>query len=243
MVSSIVKSASDSGGHIRLDAYLATALTGLSEADRIRVFGISDAISNACRQAEIELYEPRKSTDPVHHPNVSDYDVFQLDREKVSTSNLLLYVADFPSTGAGQELIIASNSLVPVVAVANASFRVSRMVTGMPGDFTLLRYESVDELESTLATTLRNMRPNLERRKEVAAAYQGNQIGMEMERIRKSRGMTYEDVAAAFRVPKSVTARQIEQCEKSSDLQNNLSVLFLRELAIALNVETASLLR
>jgi hypothetical protein len=228
---------------VQLSAYLATALTGLSETNRVRVFEISDAVAKACRRVNIELYEPRNSTDPVHHTHISDSDVFRFDRQKVSAADLLLYVADFPSTGAGQELIIAGNSMVPIVAVAHESLKVSRMVTGMPGDFTLLRYSSINGIELFLVEKLHGMRPALERRKKALVGYGENRIGATLERIRRSRDMTYEDVAAAFRIPNAVTAQQIEQCEKAPDLQNNLSVFFLRELAAALDVSIADLLQ
>jgi len=225
-----------------LDAYLATALTGLSEANRNRVFEISDAVANACRRAGIDLYEPRNSTDPVHHAHIPDSDVFRFDQQKVSAADLLLYVADFPSTGAGQELIIAGNSMVPIVAIAHESLKVSRMVTGMPGDFTLLRYSSIRSIEHFLAEKLCEMRPALERRKSALARNTENKIGARIRTVRRARDMTYEDVAAAFRIPNAITARQIEQCENASDFQNNLSVFFLRELAAALDVSIADLL-
>lgn len=227
---------------VKLHAYLASALTGLGGKDRVRVFEISDAIARACRKSNINLYEPRKSTDPVHHAHISDAVVFQLDQQKVSGADLLCYVADFPSTGAGQELIIAYQSMIPIVAVAHESLRVSRMVTGMPGDFTLLRYSSVDGIETALTQKLHNMRPALERRKQVLGSQDQNRIGATIQRIRKSRAMTYDDVAAAFRIPNAVTAEQIARFESSADFQNNLSVFFLRELAVALNVDVAELL-
>lgn len=228
---------------IQLNAYLATALTGLSETDRIHVFEISDAVASACRQADIELYEPRNSTDPVHHAHIPDADVFRFDVQKVSAADLLLYVADFPSTGAGQELIIAGNSMVPIIGIAHEILKVSRMVTGMPGDFTLIRYSSIREIEVFLGEKLHSMRPALERRKKTLAGYGENRIGARAERIRLSHDMTYEDVVAAFRIPNAVSAQQIEQFEKSADFQNNLSVFFLRELATALGVSIVDLLQ
>ncbi len=116
------------------------------------------------------------------------------------------------------------------------------MVTGMPGDFTLLRYSSVDGIETALTRKLHNMRPALERRKQVLGSQDRNRIGANIQRIRQSRAMTHQDVAAEFRIPNAVTAQQIEQFENSADFQNNLSVFFLRELAVALNVDVAELL-
>lgn len=228
---------------VRLRAYLASALTGLSPDDRALVFRVSDAIASVCQRANIELYEPRKKTDPVHHAHVPDSEVFRLDQQRVSSADLIFYVADFPSTGAGQELTIAGTALIPIIAVAADSLKVSRMVTGMPGNFTLLRYSSVSEIEFSLTSVLRDMWPTLVRRKEVLSTHEQNRIGAAIRRVRLARAMSYEDVAAAFRIPNAVTARQIEQCEKAPDFQNNLSLFFLQELATALDVAIAELLR
>jgi hypothetical protein len=227
---------------VLLRAYLASALTGLSPTDRALVFKVSDAIASVCRRANIELYEPRKKTDPVHHAHVPDSEVFRLDQQRVSSADLIFYVADFPSTGAGQELTIAGTAMIPIIAVAHESFKVSRMVTGMPGNFTLLRYSSPSDIEFSLGAVLRDMRPSLVRRKEVLSTHEQNRVGAAIRRIRLSRAMSYEDVVAAFRIPNAVTARQIEQCEKAPDFQNNLSLFFLQELAAALDATVADLL-
>src|SRR5260370_25046572 len=65
--------------HLPLDAYLASALTGLSHDQRQLIFHISDMVSEECKRHDIELYEPRKKTDPVHHADVADADVFRVD--------------------------------------------------------------------------------------------------------------------------------------------------------------------
>ena len=49
-----------------LDAYLASALTGLSSEQREIVFNLSDVIAEVCKAHHIDLYEPRKAgTDPL----------------------------------------------------------------------------------------------------------------------------------------------------------------------------------
>ncbi len=76
--------------HHPLTAYLASALTGLRGAERQLVFQLSDAVSMVCQDLGIDLYEPRKKTDPVHHPEVADSEVFHVDRERVLRSDLLI---------------------------------------------------------------------------------------------------------------------------------------------------------
>lgn len=91
----------------------------MSGEQRQLVFQLSDSISEVCRSLEIDLYEPRKKTDPVNNPNVRDSDVFQIDRERVLGSDLVIHLAHYPSTGAGEELDMAYGGLVPILIVAH----------------------------------------------------------------------------------------------------------------------------
>ena len=106
-----------------LSAYLACALTGVDADQRSLVFQISDSLSQICREHGIDLYEPRKSTDPVHHPDVEDSEVFRKDRERVLGSDLLVFLGHFPSTGAGQELDFAYSAMLPIVIISRSSDR------------------------------------------------------------------------------------------------------------------------
>src|SRR5437870_13121120 len=77
---------------IPLNAYLASALTGLSSVEKALIVHLSDITSMVCRAVDIDLYEPRKNTDPVHHANVLDTDVFKIDRQRVVSSDLLIHL-------------------------------------------------------------------------------------------------------------------------------------------------------
>ena len=105
-----------------LNAYLASALTGLSDEERQRVFAVSDLAASVCEDLAIEVYEPRKSTDPVRHPDVLSEDVFEQDRERVLNSDLVIHIADYASTGAGEELDFALAALIPIVLISRGRF-------------------------------------------------------------------------------------------------------------------------
>ena len=79
---------------LRLDAYLASALTGLDEDEREQLFAVSDIVTAACEELGIIVYEPRKSTDPTQHPDVPAEEVFNKDRERVLNSDLIIHIAD-----------------------------------------------------------------------------------------------------------------------------------------------------
>src|SRR5213595_388521 len=56
---------------LRLEAYLACALTGLNYDQRMLMFHLSDIVALVCEEQNIALYEPRRQTDPVYHPDVA----------------------------------------------------------------------------------------------------------------------------------------------------------------------------
>src|SRR5438309_1175907 len=66
-----------------LEAYLASALTGLDSARQKLIFELSERISRVCAEHGIKLYEPGKVTHPDNHADVTPASVFKIDREKV----------------------------------------------------------------------------------------------------------------------------------------------------------------
>ena len=145
---------------------------------------------------DIDLYEPIKSTDPMSHPQVSPEDVYNLDRKRVSRSDLLIHVADYASTGAGEELDIAQSALIPIVLINHGSARVSRMVTGIPAFKLEITYNSLEELEIELRQRLTEIRPILEERKLAFSDFEKNMVGNKVRVLREDAGLTREEVAA-----------------------------------------------
>lgn len=226
---------------VPLKAYLASALTGLSGTERSLVFQLSDTVSLVCGEAGIELYEPRKATDPVHHATVPDSEVFHLDRERVIGSDLVIFLSHFPSTGAGEELDIAFNALVPILIVSHESTKVSRMVTGIPGLIRRISYDEPEELRSLLAAELEALRPLLEQRKLALGEYDANIVGDRVRILRQELGLTHEQIAQATSSRAPLTVEFLKRLESSSDRDANPSLLQLRELAFALRTTVADL--
>jgi hypothetical protein len=225
----------------QLRAYLATALTALSPQQRAQVFAVSDVIASACTDAGISLYQPRQKTDPVNDPTIPDHEVFLLDRQKVRRSDLLIYLADHPSTGAGLELVFAHEALIPIVAIADKTTQVSRMVTGIPGPLFLVRYADYEDLRSRLHDQLQAILPSLLTRRDALSWHAGIRLGERIRQLRVARGMTHEDLARIAGM-ESFSPEQIRQWEKSSDLESNLSLVYLRQIAAAFGVDAAGLL-
>lgn len=225
----------------RVRAYLASALTGLSTEDRELIFDASDVVAEVCTARGIDLYEPRKITDPVHHPHIADAEVYRMDRQKVLRSDLLFYLAHKPSTGAGQELIFAQDAMIPVVVMAPENSAISRMVTGMPGQPIILRFKKLSDLKQALDMELVKLMPGIRSREQAVKGYRSNTVGSRIRQLREEKGLTPEDVERAARVPGYISALQIENWESGTDADNNMSLLCLRELAVALGVRVADL--
>ena len=224
---------------LTLIAYLATALTGLEESERKSLFAVSDLVESVCSNLDIELYQPRKHTDPLNHPNVSAEDVHALDRERVLNSDLLIHIADHPSTGAGEELDFASNALVPIILISHGESRVSRMVTGIPAFKLIVEYADLQELQEKLRTLLMEIRPILEERKLAFAEFDQNIVGTKARILREDLLLTREDIASASNG--LLTTSRLKQIEDNVDKTSNPSLLEMRTLAALLKTTVADL--
>jgi transcriptional regulator with XRE-family HTH domain len=223
---------------VELHAYLASALTGLSEDERRHIFLLSDTISLICSDYGIKLYEPRKATDPVHHPDVKDHDVFKLDRTRVQTSDLLICLAHHPSFGAGQELDFAFSMLLPILVITPMEKPVSRMVKGIPTALTVIQYREPEELKDRLRAALIELKPLLLDRRFSLAKPEAHYIGLRVRALREQQGWTQKELAQAARVEVAF----IEQLESENEKESNPSIMQLRVIATVLKVPLARLI-
>ena len=224
---------------LRLDAYLASALTGLDEPERQHLFDVSTIVMEVCGEVEIDLYQPVNATDPINNPDVSAEDVFSIDRQQVLRSDLLIHVADYASTGAGEELDFALAALIPIVLVAHGDTKVSRMVTGIPALKLMITYRNLDELRDELRDRLADIRPILEQRKLAFSEFDKNMVGHKVQVTRQESGLTKEDVASNS--GDLLTVERIREIEGSLDSESNPSLLELRTLAAVLKTTVADL--
>jgi transcriptional regulator with XRE-family HTH domain len=221
-----------------LNAYLASALTGLDKDQRSLVFQLSDTISLICEKHGIDLYEPRKKTDPVHHPDVNDKDVFMTDRERVLSSDLLIFLSHYPSTGAGQELDFAYSAMLPIIIISRNADKVSRMVTGIPTFTVHLQYDEPEELRSLFDNCLDTIKPVIEERKLAFSSYKQNIVGQRIRTLREQLGLSRDDVVS---MAKTITKDELKKLEESSDKVSNPSLMQLRQIAVILKTTVADL--
>ena len=224
---------------LRLEGYLASGLTGLSARDRAQLIRVSEVIRTVCQGLEIDLFQPRLATDPVDHPEIPAEKVFADDRERVLSSDLVIHVADYPSTGSGEELDLASGALVPIVIVAHGSVRVSRMILGIPALKLTLTYTGLDDLQHELRERLTEIRPILEERKLVFSEFDKNMVGNKVRKSREDSLLTREDVAKHS--GEVLTSERIRDIESNIDKVSNPTLLELRTLATVLKTTVADL--
>ena len=222
-----------------LEAYLASALTTLKPSERECVSKISDIAEMVCQDLGIKLYQPRNVTDPVNNPEVPSGDVFNLDRERVLGSDLVIHIADYASTGSGEELDFALNALIPIVLIAHGESKVSRMVTGIPALKLMVKYNDLAELESQLREGLAEIRPILTERKLAFSQFDKNIVGNKIRSLREDLRLTREQVAG--KINHLLSAQRLVQIEENLDSVSNLTLMELRCLAAILKTTVAEL--
>ena len=222
---------------VPLNAYLASALTGLNATEKSLVIHLSDMVNLVCRSVDIDLYEPRKKTDPVHNADVPSSEVFHIDRERVVKSDLLVHLCHFPSTGAGEELAFAIEAHVPIVLIIHGNQNVSRMITGIPSFKVEIRYNEPEEMRQMLEERLREIRPLLEQRRLAKQEFSENIVGAKVKELRLEAALTPEQLADMV----GLDANSIREVEENVDTVSNPSLTTLRLIATALKTTVAEL--
>lgn len=220
-----------------LKAYLATALSGLSEEQRDTVARQISVIKEVCEGELIEPYFPGDHTDPVNQPHIPAGQVFQTDRDQVKQSDLLIWLGPTPSLGVGQELDIAYHALVPILILSPDGATVSRMVLGIPSLKVELSFADEGDLEDKLQRTLLDIRPRLEARKMAFADFDVNIVGEKIRQLRRRQKLTRDQVAEAT----GIEVEALISLEESTDRVADPSLVQLRMLASVLNTTVGDL--
>lgn len=224
---------------LRLNAYFATALTSLTQEERDVLFAVADVVVAVSEELGIGVYKPWEATDPVQHPEVAAEVVFSMDRERVLDSDLVIHIADYASTGAGEELDFALAALIPIVLLSRGDAVVSRMVLGIPGLKLRVMYNTLDELRAELREVLGEIRPVLEERKLSFSDFDNNIVGNKVRVIREESYLTREDLASSSMG--LLTVERLRVIEESGDKVSNPSLLELRALSTFLKTTVADL--
>ncbi|MBV9927524.1 MAG: helix-turn-helix transcriptional regulator [Acidobacteria bacterium] len=224
-------------------AYFASALTGLDDERLTEVESLDEKVDQICRAYQhypIFLYRPRLYTSPKFNPETSARAVYDIDQERVSTADLLILAAVFPSLGAGMELQLALQSCSSVVLLTKKGNPLSRMVQGCPAEKVIVEYDDLREVEEGLSEALRSLMPRLAELRLSHIDPQGETAGFELgdriRRLRRDRGnMKAGELARMIGVDEAY----IQTLETKHEQISNPSLKILRRIARALSTSEA----
>jgi serine/threonine protein kinase/transcriptional regulator with XRE-family HTH domain len=179
--------------------YIGTALTGLERDARSHIIFASSKIAETAKKHGLYVYQPRKATDPLLHPDVEATAVYKLDRKRVVGADLLLLLLNKPSFGVGQELEIAASYGKPTLLISEQGVNVSRMLMGSPANLIdHVVYTTPEDLERKLDKSLERALPKVRRWKQETAKLQKQQLGPRIRELREAAGYrTPADLADA----------------------------------------------
>ncbi|MCZ6688759.1 MAG: helix-turn-helix transcriptional regulator [Planctomycetota bacterium] len=223
----------EKGEGLMYKGYMATALTNLERAARIGVIFISDCVATVCKEHAIDLYEPRKATDPVNNATIQDHVVYLLDRKQVTTSDVVIVLCEYPSFGAGQEIEIAGNATVPLVLLRMGDKKASRMMTGTPVYKVEVTFTDPSDLQGELGVALEKLLPRMqERRRKMETWPVPRDLGERVRALRKQARLDPDELADQI----CVSEQFVKNLEKSPSNITNLSLIQISALAGALKV-------
>lgn len=137
-----------------IKVYISGALTNVPNLEELRSF--YEDIDALCRDLGMEPYLPHKHSDPVLNPHLSPKEVYERDKKRVLSSDLVIAYVGVPSLGVGMEIAYADEHGIPVVLVYPEGTRVSRLVRGLPSHILIgeVRFTSQEDALSQIREIL-----------------------------------------------------------------------------------------
>lgn len=134
--------------------YISGALTNAPNLKELRSF--YEDIGALCRELAMEPYLPHKFSDPELNPDLSPRQVYEQDKKRVLSSDLVIAYVGVPSLGVGMEIAYADEHDIPVILVYPEGARVSRLVRGLPSRILIdeVRFTSKEEALSQIRKIL-----------------------------------------------------------------------------------------
>ncbi len=212
-------------------SYFASALTGLNPEQIKEVIELDEKVNTICNNYfnySVALYRPRLKTSPTDNPEVSSREVYDIDQERVASSDLIFLAAIFPSLGAGMELQIALQSCTSIILIKKKTQPLSRMVLGCPAIIKIVEYDSLIELDTKLIEAMNNLLPDIsELRLNHPQKESSFELGNRIKQLRLQRNYKEEQLARLIGVDVSF----INSLENKSEHIVNPSLEIIRRIA------------
>lgn len=136
----------------KIHIYISGALTGIANPVEIKAF--YETIGSLCKEIGFEAYVPHLKTDPTNNPDVSPREVFETDKNQVSSSDLVVAYLGIPSFGVGMELAYAEINNIPLILLYERGKNISRFPRGIPTVISEIQFSSYDDALARLRTIL-----------------------------------------------------------------------------------------
>jgi transcriptional regulator with XRE-family HTH domain len=221
-----------------LRAYLATALTGLQDSEREKIFALCRSLRALCADYGVVLYLPFDHTDPVAHADVPAPLVYERDRKQVGTSDFVLMLCTSASYGVGQENEIAADNGVPVAYLIQNGCEVSRMLLGSDTRKVIIQYDRAKDLLPQLQEFLTSTVPALRERRVKLGIPEPLGIGARLIDLRCRSDIPRKTIADLI----GCDEQWLRRVEDNPGEEGILTVSRLRTIATFLNVDVAYLL-
>ena len=223
-----------------LKVYIASALTHLSDEQLARIEVQSAAVASAFSSEGFLVHQPVIHTHPARSQDLSPTEIHSIDYGCVADSDVLVFLNEFPSTGAGKELAWADTYQLTVVIVSPTQIATSRLVTGSTGNIQgpidFVRHE---DLEMDLVEIARRARPHAQlhrdRRIGREALYRKDWLDLR-RRVHSTHGSYFE---GSHRV---ISVTRIKEIISSPTHYCGATVQELREIELCLTREPVSTL-
>lgn len=134
-------------------AYLSGALTESGPEER----ALYETLQKATAEVGVELYCPHQHTDPLQGTTHTSKEIYELDKTRVTESEVVVAYIGFPSLGVGMEIEMASALGKPVVLLTENGKRVPRIVGGAPSVVYTVEFENPEDAARKLQQVLKQL--------------------------------------------------------------------------------------
>lgn len=229
-----------------LMGYLATPLTGLSDAEDHNLRKVvgrlkATASSEEFQNPRFDLYWPGDFTHPKDNANFTGPQVYRTDRARASSFNFIVLLCAAPSFGVGQENEIATQAGLPAIRLVPE--KISRMMEGSFLKAKNLRYTGslatgIAFDESEFKEALRSIQIAYFAQLPLFRNLNGNDFGERLRRLISERSGNSQDFADRL----GVSLGYVQVMQDEPFVISNPSARLLKRMALLLGVSVGYLL-
>jgi hypothetical protein len=138
--------------------YISGPLTAIPSPEIVKNF--YEAIGSLGNQLGFPTYVPHLNTDPIQNPDITPREVFEMDKDQVINSELVIAYLGSPSFGVGMELAYAEMHNIPIILLYERGKNISRFPRGIPTVIAEIQFNDYEEALEQLKHFLKESKIN-----------------------------------------------------------------------------------